>query len=234
MERMLAGFFAKPGADPPNAALSLETRGGEQNLVGVELLDGRYNRDRGVTRYRLRSLKQHGDQPLGLPRRFGDSSVFIDTIYNYCSTMVVGAPPLALTGANKYSHDDWQMVPAWDDGANGPPPGNLASADSGRVVWGSESGFARGCWNNANYADENGSVEFSVSDPYSGSNTYTCTGTGAYVCTGPWDYPWGGYGHGDFSDLTGDILAVIYTVCPASQPDCAGSKGLVPVGSAGP
>ena len=225
MERMLGGFFSKPGTDLPNAALSLETRDGAQVLVGVELLDGRYNRDRHVARYRLRSLKQHVDQPLRLPRTFGDSSVFIDTIYNECNVIVVGAMPLTLTGSDMADHDNWE---------NGAPPQTLSGDGGYAAQYGSESGFARGCWNNVNYADGAGSVEISVGDPYTGSNTYSCAGTGNYVCTGPWDYPWGGYGHGDFSDLSGDSISVIYTICTVSQPDCASSRGLVPLGSAGP
>lgn len=226
MERMLGGFFVKPGSVPPNAALSLETRRGDQTLVGVELLDGRYNRDRGVTRYRLRSLKQHGDQPLRLPRHFGDSSVFIDTLYNDCGIMTVGGEgvSLALQGANKSEHDDWSNQ-AWGGGFStmqGEPPPVIGSSAGGFQMWGSSSGFARGCWNNAGYADEKGSMEFSVGNPYTGSNTWSCTSTGIYVCNGPLDWP------GQYQSTvsrSGSTTTVIYAICTTDDPQCGVEAG---------
>jgi hypothetical protein len=235
MTRMLAGFFSKPGADLPNAALSLQGSGGEQSLMGVELLNGRYDPDRRVAFYRLRGLKQHGDQKLRLPSHFGDASVFIDTIYNDCDTMVVGAPPLTLQGIDSADHDSWK-VDGWGAGGDWyatPPPSLAPNPPTGpfsgynAMVFGTESGFARGCWNNANYADANGSVEFSVGDPYTGSNSWSCVGTGAYVCDGPMDFeqyplPTSGFG--------GDTVAVIWAICSTNNPNCGEDQGLVPAG----
>jgi hypothetical protein len=239
MRKMLAGFFEKGGIDPPNAALSLKTRDRDQTLVGVELLDGRYNRDSNVARYRLRGLKHHGDQPLRLPRRFGDSSVFIDTFYNYCGLMVVNGPAsLTLTGDNKYSYDDWDLA-AWVGGTGEPgnPPFTLAPTgdeDGQATMWGSASGFARGCWNNAGYADSTGSVEFSVRAPYSDPNTWSCTATGGYVCDGPLDFRDYVMPRSQVS-TSGNVVAAIYAVCSTSNPNCGTDGDLtVPAGQQEP
>ena len=47
------------------------------------------------------------------------------------------------------------------------------------LEWGSESGFDRGCSNSATFVlGSYGSVTISVADPWSGSNSYSCTWTG--------------------------------------------------------
>jgi hypothetical protein len=231
MTRMLGGFFSKPGADPPNAALSLKTHGGRQTLLGVELLDGRYNRDRRVARYRLRSLKQHGHQPAKLPRRFGDTSVFIDTTYNDCDTMVVdGAPALPLLSIDSAEHDSWAIY-SWGEGGGyyATPPGNLG----GGIEFGTRSGFARGCWNNATYGDASGTVTFSVGDPYTGDNQWSCTATGGYQCWGPVDYCCNADGAASFPHSIvggGSTVAAIWAVCPTGTACWGAGTALVPAG----
>jgi hypothetical protein len=227
MERMLAGFFAKPGTDPPNAALSFETRGGDRRLLGVELLGGRYDRDRRVARYRFRSLKQHAADAVRPPRHFGDASVFIDDVFaNYCGEIVVNGTgdPLTLTASDKAEHSGWDLQ-GWvdgDDDPGGPPPASIASGGWG--IFGNGSAFAHGCWNNAGYQGPNGTVEFSVSTPYSDPNTWSCTTTGNYVCYGVRPYFNDGVKYDIDYDSTasssGGLTAVIYVICPVSQPTC--------------
>ncbi len=58
------------------------------------------------------------------------------------------------------------------------------------------------------FEDGHGSIEIYASDPYHGSNGYSCTPTGDYTCAGPLDD--GSY---DKSTLDGDDLRVIYLAC---------------------
>lgn len=148
-------------------------------------------------------------------------------INHNCNVMILGgesygdaAPPLARTGYNKASNDAWGLS-VWNDVMNwvpGPPPATLSGSDY--VWWGTESGLFRGCWNNASYADQYGSVAISVSDPYSSGNKWSCTTTGQYVCTGPWNLTKWEYSVPPKSWLRGNELDVIFMVCPTNDPGC--------------
>ena len=212
VQHMMNGFFKKPGVKQPNAALSLRS-GGQQREIGVELLDGRYDRKQQIARYRVRYLKQKTGKRDRLPRRFGQASLFIDSVFGQtCDVRVDGGMsadgsqlPLKLLSASKYSHDDWGILtpgtssPIASDG----PPAQLSAYYDEYVRWGSMGGFMRGCWNNATYGDQYGQVTISIADPYSGSNQYSCVATGYYSCVGPQPD----------SVLGGGALSVNYTVC---------------------
>jgi hypothetical protein len=219
---MLMSFFGSREV-PPNASLSLTTRPGKRPaLLAVELLNGRYDAKRDILRYRVRKLVSAG-KAVRIPRRFSAAAVFIDDVAGTreCNVNLSGgrsydqgAPPLKLTGWDKSSHNSWTPFPpqqlsgytATFDPNSDNPPGFYA------VGWGSFQGILtfRGCTNTAIYGDQYGSVAVKVSDPWSGSNSYSCTTGGNYVCFGPL----GG------SRLGGDYLKVNYAVCATNDQEC--------------
>ena len=188
--RMLDGFYAKPGAVPPNAAISATARSGRQYLVALELIGARYDARRGRIVYRARKL--HGpastavahrdvDTTATLPSRFGRTSVFIDTFYNDCQGSFTSPTGVSytLTTSEAYSEDTW----TYDDDTDGHPFGNLQGTGGFegqyQVYWQTTSGWARGCWNHVVYTGTDGSVaDMWVRSPYTGQDVATCTGTG--------------------------------------------------------
>ena len=154
------------------------------------------------------------------------------TIYNRCNVILFNDTGIAmkLKSAEKYSHDDWivgNRPPlenmnrnTWGDGKtpmiNGTGAGNF---------WGTESGFARGCWNKVTCSDAQGSVVVYVSDPYRGANEYSCTASGMLRCSGPKPAGWRDYRYGkDVSEgsvLSGDNLKVIYYLCSTNYRGCS-------------
>ena len=137
LQRMLDGFFAKPGEVPPNAAVSAYVpERSDQVTMGVELVGGRYDRERRLLRYWVRELEDTSTVATGdregigetLPARFTDTSVLIDDFYkNSCYGVLLprrdnafpspppntppGVKPLfsriAVVTANKASGDSW-------------------------------------------------------------------------------------------------------------------------------
>jgi hypothetical protein len=129
IQRMLDGFFGKPGEEPPNAAISVHVPGSDdQVLMGVELVAAKYDRAKRTLRYWVRELDDEDSAPMGvrggtderLPARFGHASVFIDdTFLNECIGVLtrrgatnrdeVGTPDqlLAVKTADKATHDTW-------------------------------------------------------------------------------------------------------------------------------
>jgi hypothetical protein len=186
LARVLAGFFDKPGAAVPNAAVNVVDLGGRQRLMAVKLLSARYDRRRATIRYRVRALS--GAKNARLPRRFGETSVFIDTFWNRCTAGITNGTSenMNYAGSTIGSHDSWgnDYLP----GVNRPTQQTLVPAQPGSGwssdVWGDTSGFARGCSIDVRYAMPSGAiVDVSVSSPYSSSNTYSCTVSDPkYVC----------------------------------------------------
>ncbi|MBJ7520778.1 MAG: hypothetical protein JHC84_13865 [Solirubrobacteraceae bacterium] len=229
MTTMLRSSFTAGGV-PPNASLSLTTRPGKRPvLLAVELLNGRYDGKRDTVRYRVRKLASAG-KAVQIPRRFSAAAVFIDDAGSArsCTVHLSGgrsfdqnAPNLQLTGQDKSSHNSWtpappQQLSGWS-ATSGPfndDPGGFFA-----VTWGTFQGILtfRGCTNTAIYGDQYGSVTVNSSDPWSGSNSYSCTTTGSYVCFGP--------SPGFNSHLGGDSLEVYYAVCATNDQACLGEFG---------
>jgi hypothetical protein len=177
---MLHGVFRK-GRAPRNAAFDSELPGGDRRVVGVELLQGRYDGAARTMRYVVRTL------PVGstvgrvktsdrvLAATLGRTSVFIDDVgWKSCSVNFFNATPepFSLQSMTKYSHDTW---------SRDQPSGTVSPRTAD--FWESESAYDRGCWNTVVFSNTVGSVTMSVNDPYDSGNTYSCTATGGYVCT---------------------------------------------------
>ena len=107
--------------------------------------------------------------------------MFIDDSYRYCHVSLSNETDVTASFSSQslYTHDDWTAEPrtarVGDDPVN--PAGQLYP--STYLEWGSESGFDRGCQNTATFTLRSfGTVTISVADPWSGSNSYSCTWTG--------------------------------------------------------
>jgi hypothetical protein len=189
---MLDGFFVRPGAIPPNAAVNVTDLAGRQHLVALELIGAAYSPRHHRIVYRAHRL--HGDEPKtiahrridghdSLPARFGHVSVFIDTFYNQCQGGLLNDTYVTytMTSDTKYSDDSW----TFDDGTDGTPPATIAARFDTNIgsnfyggYWQTTSGWARGCWNDIIYTGSDGSViEIYISSPYSGEDQATCTVT---------------------------------------------------------
>jgi len=73
-------------------------------------------------------------------------------------------------GSGKKSEDSWtnkpiEKIPPWD---------RVWFHSGGLSYWTTKGGWLRGCWNNVTFRGPRGTVKVSVSDPWSGSNSYSC------------------------------------------------------------
>jgi hypothetical protein len=220
LAHMLSGFFGKPGKSAlPNAAINaIDPTSGQQTVMGAELLSAQYSPKTATLTYRIRTLPQgppdvqeQGRTDVVLPASLGQTSLFIDDSYRSCAVLVSNETMENATYSSqtRYTHDDWTTAPS--DARAGGGPLNAAGVifPSTDLEWGSESGFDRGCWNNATFTFASyGSFTVSVSDPWSGSNSATCTFTGVpgVEClrlAAPYGSPvWGG-----------DQLSAQFSVC---------------------
>jgi len=73
-------------------------------------------------------------------------------------------------GQSKKSEDSWTNKPA----ETMPPWDRVWFHDGGLSYWTTKGGWLRGCWNNATYESPRGTVKVATSDPWSGSNSYSC------------------------------------------------------------
>ena len=141
--------------------------------------------------------------------------MFIDDSYRYCSALLANST--AATGVVSsqwlYTHDDWTTAPkdarVGSDRVN--PAGKIFPSTN--LTWGSESGFDRGCSNSATFTFGSlGTVTIAVADPWSGSNSYSCTFTGVpgvgclKMAAGYGNPVWGG-----------DQLSAQYELCLDNQ-----------------
>lgn len=220
LSRMLAGFFAKPGKTvPPNAAINaVDPRSGDQLLMGAALLSAKYAVKAATLTYRVRTLPQgardqqeRGRTDVILPRTLAQTTVFIDDSYRYCSVDLANSTDAMGVVSSQwlYTHDDWTTAPKDARVGNDPvaPAGQLFPSTN--LTWGSESGFDRGCSNSVTFTlGSLGTVTIAVADPWSGSNSYSCTFTGVpgveclKMATGYWNPVWGG-----------DSLSAQYELC---------------------
>jgi hypothetical protein len=220
LARMLSGFFGKPEkGDLPNAAINtVDPTSGKQMVMGAELLSAQYSAKAGTLTYRIRALPQgpadareHGRTDVVLPATLGQTSLFIDDSYRSCAALVSNETMETATYSSQslYTHDDWTTAPS--NARVGNDSVNAAGVvfPSTYLEWGSESGFDRGCWNNATFAFASyGSFTIAVADPWSGSNSASCTfkGVPGVEClrqAAPYGNPvWGG-----------DQLSAQFSVC---------------------
>jgi len=162
----------------PNAALDLAGKG-LGGVAALRLTHPRFDADNGKVTYHVKRLKNVSGNldhyvgrlsKRGIPRRFGDASLFIDNaLGNTCYTTVVDATTAGLetVSSSKWSSDSWDpSLPS----SFGLGPGDSWS-------WGSQGGAFRGCSNSAVwqlYAGASGTVSFQTTNPWSGSDTLTC------------------------------------------------------------
>jgi hypothetical protein len=205
--RMLKGLFHKKGAPAPNAAVSTVTANGSTVLMGLELRKAKYDWKKHTLVYQARKLSQgktqdrvKGRTDTVLPATLGHTSLFVDTFYNDCDVNLSnwGDHDIPVMSQTLNNSDD-----SWDPA----PTASTTPADQGTMSYGSESGFARGCSNTVVFGDSQGTVTISVSDPYSGANSWSCVATGAYDCEGPINV-----GPYDTSILGGDSLSVNFVI----------------------
>jgi hypothetical protein len=182
--------FGKKGEPDPNAVLQVETAAGTDALP-VELLRPRYEGTQNQLSFAVHRLKaalttsltpfrakldRFGDRLDGtMPQHFGRASLFIDDGGNDCEFDLKNnlTVPLSLFGTGHNTRDSWETHPP-----STIPPGQTA-------FWDDEGGFARGCSADVTYQTPEGqNINLDATDPYSGSNSASCTTTtGAAVCS---------------------------------------------------
>jgi hypothetical protein len=183
VRRMLKLLRESARGAPPNVILEVDggTRG--PSAMAVVLRNVRYSAKSSVLRADARRLGTIGGRRLrhyrgrlvdSLPRRFGTTSVFIDSApfgsTNFCKTRVQNytEQPVTLTDQFKWSTDTWDPA----------PPGNGYVLDLGAVAgWQSDGGFARGCGNSTTWTQQDGTTfHTSLTDPYGDDpNSISCT-----------------------------------------------------------
>jgi len=170
-------FSGKQAA--PNAALDLAGKG-LGGVASLRLSHPRFDARSGKVTYavkRLKNVSGHLDHYVGrlskrdIPSRFGDASLFIDNaLGNTCYTTVIDSTTAGLetVSSSKWSSDSWH--PAL--------PSSFGLGPGDDWSWGSQGGAFRGCSNSAVwqlYAGASGTVSFQTTNPWSGSDTLTCS-----------------------------------------------------------
>jgi hypothetical protein len=187
---LLGSLFAK-GRSVPNAAVEIVGGAKNQDVLAVKLSNPRSDERKRTLSYDASLLRTisapglrhyRGRLDRKLPGSFGAVSLFIDsgTAWgNSCQENVVNdtGQNLVWQSEDKWSTDTWQYDPA---NVGIPPDGN--NYDVGYT----SGGFSRGCHNSTTWTlDDGTSVNFDTTDPYSGSNTFSCTTSNPskYQCT---------------------------------------------------
>ncbi len=169
-------FSGKQAA--PNAALDLAGKG-LGGVAALRLRNPSFDPAKGTLTYRVKRLKNVSgnlDHYVGrlskrsLPSSFGAASLFIDNaLGNSCYTTVIDAGDFGLVTASssKWSTDSW----------NPSLPSDFGIGQGDSWSWGSQGGAFRGCSNSAvwnMYAGATGTVSFTTTNPWTGSNTFDC------------------------------------------------------------
>jgi hypothetical protein len=190
-EKELLQLLWGPGDSPPNAAV--EVLGGDkgQDVLAVKLRNPRYNARKRTVRYDATLLHNltpglrhyRGLVDRRLPRRFGDVSLFIDSGDggNTCDTRMSNSTDgtIAWLSSSIWSTD------SWEDKKN---PANTGIPNDGNTYNAGvdDGGFARGCSATTIWEMPDGSrLTIVTSDPYTGSNTFTCSvsNPARYTCS---------------------------------------------------
>jgi hypothetical protein len=219
--RLFTGLL-RSDRDPPNLAINaLNPKTGHQDVMGVTLLSARYDAAAHTARLEVKALPQgpqstreHNLTDVVLPAKFGHTSLFIDdSVRHTCTVSIMNmtAIPMSETSASTWDTDSWSnnIVPdsTW----------TLGVSDWPTVEYASEGGSFRGCGNSTSWSGTapDGSdtldVTISVSDPWSGSNQYSCdvvsTSGAGFRC-----------GLDSASEsIGGDDLNVIVDICSTGQ-----------------
>jgi hypothetical protein len=130
---------------------------------------------------------------------------------NFCAAQVTASTgPVTLTGQSDWSTDTWDPAPP-SNGTKLLNGGNSSASAS----WQSDGGFARGCGNSTTWQTWDGvTFQTSITDPYSGSNSISCTSTDTVM------HPC----HiGTNSTTTGDAITLYFYFCDLKDvPNCPG------------
>lgn len=214
--KLLGGLFDKPGSAPPNAAVNalVPQRGNHQFTMGVTLLKASYDKAHQTVRYHVRALPQgpasrqeHGRTDVVLPRTFSHTSVFIDNGYHTCGASITNLTNAAITerswpnNLGKWSTDSWDPYPP----GNGPAPN-----DGGAWSYSTDGGGSDGCHNWINLQYGGGTIQVSLTNPYSGSNTPNCD---VNETDSNYQFKCGYYG---YSTVGGNNMSVEFFICSDS------------------
>jgi hypothetical protein len=122
-----------------------------------------------------------------------------------------GAPLLWQADDSK-REDSWRTNPP----RTMPPISNvrIGSLQAKHMLgWMTVSSWQRGCWNNVIYANQYGTAQVLLADPYSGGNEFECRVTGALSCFGPrYHASWGPNKEWVLSKVNGKQLAAGFCV----------------------
>ncbi|MDO8209749.1 hypothetical protein [Conexibacter sp. CPCC 206217] len=217
---VLDGLFGPGRGAPPNAVIELSGGDADADTIAVELTRPRYDVKRATLSYVVRGLK---DTALDgrrlatarerlddrLPRRFGAVSLFVDDA-DWGNTCTVNVTNAAQSGIHISSTSKWG-TDHWDGG----DPNGKQWLPGKTQGWKTGGGFSRGCSNSATITTWDGAtINVSTTDPYSGSNSYTCDVTQA---------PGNGYGRysctlGPGSTTKGPVILINWTVTQEVAP----------------
>ncbi|MGB6058865.1 MAG: hypothetical protein WBF71_11410 [Microthrixaceae bacterium] len=210
-QEMLDEFFSAHKAngdviEPPNAAVDAwDPATSSDVVVGLKLLDGTWDPETQVLRYRATKLVETGPAAVGptrigsyLPETFGEVGLFIDDgikkipdakgkliadIYNIVATFVGYITDRHTCSAVVENVTDDTLNWVTDDSKGTDTwRQNPTRAFEWAAYWTTSAGFMRGCWNWVLYKGPRGTVAVGTSDPWSGSNNSTCETTGVYKC----------------------------------------------------
>lgn len=179
-QKALTGALFGKGDTPPNAAVEVIGGPKSQDVLAVKLSNPLYNEHARTLSYDAAALRtiaapglRHYRDRLDrrLPASFGAVSLFIDSGTSWGNTCGVNVTNntgsiMVWQSEDNWSTDTWQTDPA---GTGIPSDGNRHGAgnDSG--------GFSRGCSFTTVWSLNDGStITIQTTDPYSGSNTFTC------------------------------------------------------------
>jgi hypothetical protein len=187
---MLGGLF-KPPVVPPNAAIDAwDPRRGEDVVMGVKILSGKWLPKRNVMRYRVKKLRNaagsRSDRRTNstLPRRFGEAAVFLDDQFgrNVCESRLQNSTGATLT----VDRNGTFAEPGGFARIGRPPDSMFSGIGTGSSAFGRAFGDTfQGCYTRMTYKGPRGTVTLGLDVPYFGSNSWACTTTGSYKCAGP-------------------------------------------------
>ncbi|MGB3411748.1 MAG: hypothetical protein WBA45_11165 [Microthrixaceae bacterium] len=206
LDQFFAGSDADEVAEPPNAAVDAwDPATNSDIVVGLKLLDGKWDPATKTLRYRVTELVETGAPAAGpsriggsLPAAFDEVGLFIDDgirspgnakgkliadIYTLVATFVGYITDRHTCSAVLENVTDDTLKWVTDDSKGTDTWRQNPTRDfEWAAYWTTSAGFMRGCWNWVLYKGPRGTVAVGTSNPWSGSNNSTCETTGVYKC----------------------------------------------------
>jgi hypothetical protein len=182
-QKAFLGTLFTKGRATPNAAVEIVGGRKDQDVLAVKLSTPRANERKKTLVYDATLLRTispglkhyRGRLDRQLPASFGAVSLFVDSGTswgNSCQANVTNntGSNMVDTSATNWSSD------SWNDNPNGNPSGVGIPSDGNEYMAGWDNGgFSRGCSFTTVWSLNDGStITIQTTDPYSGSNTFTC------------------------------------------------------------